>query len=137
MSSAVRAKKRFLIKQNRERDRFLEFVIHIDIKSFLFRIFFSKSFRRTSEIDDSNTRSRRENFLVINETSIDAFFVRSRWDKRHIRICAYTNHFTACQSHWMSKTNSNSSDLESWFSIVIVLNFKKIEFRANNSSVER
>jgi hypothetical protein len=74
----VRAKKRLLIKQNRERDRFLESVIHIDIKNLLFRISFSKSFRRTNEIDDSNTRSRREDFFVINETSIDVFFVRSR-----------------------------------------------------------
>ncbi len=78
MSSAVRAKKRFLIKQNRERDRFLESVIHIDIRNLLSRIFFSRFFRRTNEIDDSNTRSRRENSFVINETSIDAFFVRSR-----------------------------------------------------------
>jgi hypothetical protein len=37
----------------------------------------------------------------------------------------------------MSKTNLNNSDLESWFSIIVVLNFKKIEFRADNSFVER
>jgi hypothetical protein len=74
----ARAKKRLLIKQNRERDRFLEFIIHINIKNLLFRISFSKSFRRTSEINDSNTRSRRENFFIINETLIDASFVRSR-----------------------------------------------------------
>jgi hypothetical protein len=78
MFSTARAKKRFSIKQNRERDRFLESVIYIDIKNLLSSISFSESFRRTSEIDDSNTRSRRENSFVINETSIDAFFVRSR-----------------------------------------------------------
>jgi hypothetical protein len=78
MFSTARTKKRLSIKQNRERDRFLEFLIHIDIKSLVPRISFSESFRRTSEIDDSNTRSRRENSFVINETSIDVFFVRSR-----------------------------------------------------------
>ncbi len=78
MFLTARAKKRFSIKQNREHDRFLESVIHIDIGSLLSRISFSESFRRTSEIDDSNTRSRRENSFVINETSIDASLFRSR-----------------------------------------------------------
>ncbi len=74
MRSANRAKKHLSIKQNREYDHFLEFVTQIDIKNLLSRTSFSISFRRTSEIDDSNTRSRRENFFVVNETLINAFF---------------------------------------------------------------
>ncbi len=77
MRSIDRAKKHFSIKQNREYDHFLEFVIQIDIKNLLSRTSFSESFRRTSEIDDSNIRLRRENFFVINETLIDIFFSRS------------------------------------------------------------
>ncbi len=137
MRSIDRAKKHLSIKQNREYDHFFESVTQIDIKNLLSRTSFSVSFRRTSEIDDSDTRSRRENFSVINETLIDAFLSRSYWDKRHTRACAYTNHFIACQSHWKSRRDSNSSDLESWLSIVDVLNFRKIEFRANNLLDER
>jgi hypothetical protein len=74
MRSADQAKKHLSIKQNREYGHFLEFVTQIDIKNLLSRTSFSISFRRTSEIDDSDTRSRRENFSVVNETLIDAFF---------------------------------------------------------------
>ncbi len=78
MFSAARAKRRLSIKQNRECDRFLESVIRIDIKSLSSRISFSESFQRTSEIDDSDILSQRENSFVVNETSIDVFFFRSR-----------------------------------------------------------
>ncbi len=137
MRSINWAKKHLSIKQNRKYDHFLEFVIQIDIKNLLSRISFSVSFRRTSEIDDSNTRSRRENFSVVNETLINAFFFRSHWNRRHTWACAYTNHFIACQSHWKSRRDLNNLNLESWFSIVDVLNFRKIEFRANNLLDER